>query len=246
MVGNALDVELFLLPVEHALNDTINEAMLRTVTGPVYERLQAVRTDNATPQGGWISKTGKLRKVYADLSPLERLQKRYKAVHNVKLADLEPRKPYINPPWWQPPKVVITIDADTAIKNHDKVVYRSSPDFITIYTDDSGINDRISASAVRMITLPEGLSIPVTNKSADIRPASQFTVYFGELYGLYLALEILSKEPTEFKDERPVIIYTDNQAAIRNAHCPQSKSGQYMVAKIIRMLGMLNRHVEIH
>lgn len=70
-------------------------------------------------------------------------------------------------------------------------------------------------------------------------------MFFGELYGLFLALEILG-DPSEFQDIRSVIIYTDNQSAIRNAHNPQTRSGQYMLAKIIRLLGILDRQVEIH
>lgn len=68
---------------------------------------------------------------------------------------------------------------------------------------------------------------------------------FGELCGLYLALEILGKL-SEFPDIRPVIIYTDNKSAIRNVYSPQSRSGQYMLTKMIRLLGILERHVEIH
>ncbi len=97
--GDALDIEFFLLPIQHALENAMNDAMLRTVTSPVFNRLQRERTDNAAPATGWLMKTGNLTVAYAKLSPLERLQTRYEAIHNVKLADLEPHKPYINPPW---------------------------------------------------------------------------------------------------------------------------------------------------
>ena len=109
---------------------------------------------------------------------------------------------------------------ESAIKEHDRIAYQEFANYITIYTDGSGIGGRIDASAVRMMSLQDGFSVPVTTLGLD----TQFTVYFGELYGLFLALEIL-EEPTEYADARPVIIYTDNQAAIRHAHCPQSRSG---------------------
>ena len=95
------------------------------------------------------------------------------------------------------------------------------------------------------MSLQDGFSVPVTTRAVHVGLDTQFTVYFGELYGLFLTLEILGK-PTEYSDTRPVIIYTDNQSAIRNPHCPQSRSGQYVLTKITRLLRLLNRQVEIH
>ena len=100
--GEALDIEWFLMPVQHALENAMNDVMLRTVTSPVFDRLQVMRTDNAIPARGWMTKCRNLSVAYAKLSPLERLQRRFEAIHNVRLADLEPHKPYINPPWWKP------------------------------------------------------------------------------------------------------------------------------------------------
>ena len=60
-----------------------------------------------------------------------------------------------------------------------------------------------------------------------------------------LTLEI-PRELSEYQGTRPVIIYTDNQSAIRNAHNPQSRSSQCILTKIIRLLGILDRHVEVH
>ena len=70
-------------------------------------------------------------------------------------------------------------------------------------------------------------------------------MYLGEMYGIYLALDIL-KDPIEHGDTRPMIIYTDNQAAIRSSHTPHNVSGQYMIKRIINSLGQLNRRLEIH
>ena len=104
---------------------------------------------------------------------------------------------------------------------------------------------RIKKFAVRMISIEEGSSFPVSTRAAYIGLDNQFTVYFGELYGLLLTLEILG-EPSEYQDTWPMIIYTDNQSAIRDAHNSQSRSGQYMLARIIRLLGILHRYIEIH
>lgn len=71
--GDALNIELFLLSIQHALENAMNDVMLRTVTSPVFDRLQRKRIDNAASAIGWLMKTDNLTVAYTKLSPLERL-----------------------------------------------------------------------------------------------------------------------------------------------------------------------------
>ncbi len=62
-------------------------------------------------------------------------------------------------------------------------------------------------------------------KRACIGSDQQFTVYFGELYGLLMALDFV----VEDKSNQKILIFTDNQAAITSSEQPKQQSGQYLL-----------------
>ncbi|EED17235.1 hypothetical protein TSTA_022890 [Talaromyces stipitatus ATCC 10500] len=65
------------------------------------------------------------------------------------------------------------------------------------------------------------------------------TVYAGELEGIDAALEILLQSQPRGDNPHEATIYTDNQAAIRATCQPGRSSGQYIIRRIVRHLGLL-------
>ncbi len=87
----------------------------------------------------------------------------------------------------------------------------TSGNYLAIYTDGNGINGGIGASAVTMFSLwPGAPSLVTRGKHACIRSDQQFTVYFGELYGLFMALDLVIEDNSNQK----VLIFIENQAVI--------------------------------
>ncbi|KAF6788745.1 zinc knuckle [Colletotrichum musicola] len=58
------------------------------------------------------------------------------------------------------------------------------------------------------------------------------TVYAGELQGVILALEIAQADKENGNNRSRVLIYTDNQAAIRSSAKPKGESGAYLLKAI--------------
>ena len=113
----------------------------------------------------------------------------------------------------------------------------------TIYTDGSGINGRIGASAVTMFSpWPGARPLVAREKRACIGSDQQFTAYFGELYGLLMALDLVVFNNSNQK----VLIFTDNQAAITSYEQLKQQSGQYLLQEIALRIESPPRQLEIH
>ncbi|EGU81546.1 hypothetical protein FOXB_07941, partial [Fusarium oxysporum f. sp. conglutinans Fo5176] len=120
--------------------------------------------------------------------------------------------PYIVPPWWQGPQTFIEASTEEAQARHDRITQDES-DAIHIYTDGSGINGGVGAAAVCTTTQE--------TKSAYMGDDTTSTVYAGELQGISLALQIAQEDRTKGNRRSKVMIYTDNQAAIRSTAKPK-------------------------
>jgi hypothetical protein len=120
------------------------------------------------------------------------------------LTTQEPIPPFITPPWQRGLKIYIDKDAETARQRHDKEDATNQD--LSIYTDGSGIDDRIGAAAVCPFT--------EQTRSAYLGLSATSTVYAAELYGISLALQIAQAYADRNGSRRNVAIYTDNQAAI--------------------------------
>ncbi len=214
--GDVLDAECHLLPPETNLKALGDSAILRMGTTP---KLAEILTLNQSAEN-------------SRLSHLHLLLNRFTTLYGRDIRELEVRQPYTVPPWWQPPKTVISMNADEAIANHNATVL--STDTVIVYTDGSGIAERIGAAATALYTGEE--------RSACLGSSSEYTVYSGELVGLHLALDIVEGQNTIKK----AIIYTDNQAAIKTLANPQSKSAQYIIQQIVKQYNRLICPVEIH
>ena len=103
------------------------------------------------------------------------------------------------------------------MENHEKVVRDSSS--LRIYTDGSGIDYKIGASAYA----PQlGVKLKSYLGSMD-----HFTVYSEELVGIDLACQLGLDAETPNLD-----IFVDNQASIQATIRPKNSSGQYIIRRI--------------
>ncbi|KAF7905144.1 uncharacterized protein EAF01_005665 [Botrytis porri] len=133
---------------------------------------------------------------------------------------LEPKQSYITALWWKPSTVYIAPDKKRGKEEHDSVMSRSHSSALVLYTDGSCINDKVGALAVT--------SDGFVTHWLYLGRASEATVYTAELRGILPALQIAYK-----KDHKAVIVFTDNQAAIRFMANPDNQSGQYILLQII-------------
>lgn len=103
---------------------------------------------------------------------------------------------------------------------------------LIVYTDGSGINDKIGAAAV---VPSQGIVC-----KAFLGPGHCFTVYSGELQGIAMALNIVLSQTNSQISK--ATIFTDNQGAIRSAETPLRQSGQQILRFIVSSINMLREH----
>jgi ribonuclease HI len=96
---------------------------------------------------------------------------------------------------------------------------------VSLYCDGSGFEDGIGASAVLYINKIEQKSLRY-----HLGPASEHTVYEGELVGLSLALHLLNS--LRFQIHSYTVIGTDNQAAIRALNNQRPHPAHYLLDHI--------------
>lgn len=149
--------------------------------------------------------------------------------------------PVVCPPWWKSPELFIEPSAKEAISAHGNLVactlneLIAQKDSLNIYTDGSGIDGEVGAAA----WCPQLQK----HKGASIGPLNCFTVYFGELYDIRLALEIAAEDYSG----RTIRIFADNQAALRAVNAPSGSSEQYALRDIFTTLDRLaGRRVKLH
>ena len=131
-------------------------------------------------------------------------------------------EPYIRPPWWVP-KVKIKIEAtkDNAKDQHDEICERPKALTVAIYTDGSGIENKIGAAAYNSSANEVG--------HQHLGDVTQFNVYAAELTALHLAVQQI-QNPHEGRVHR---IFTDSQAALRAIDHPRRQSGQMIIKDIL-------------
>ena len=237
--GSALNVELFLLLIEQQLDKVIFNSFLRIKTSFRYEFIISHRT--LSDRDLSPNMTQHQRSLYAQLSPLHKLKRRYASILDQSLTPLERHIPFPMAPWWNVFQTTIASTAEKAIATHN--VLLASDGHFVIYTDGSGIDSKVGASAVTMITpIPGEPPIVADKRQAFLNPLSKFTVYCGELVGIDIALDIIKDNP----QNRPVAIFTDNQAAILAVRKPGHQSGQYVLVQIASKIQTLDVTIHIH
>lgn len=108
------------------------------------------------------------------------------------------------------------------------------------YTDGSAINRKVGAAVV------------APTQSFTLRlflgPSPFYTVYSADLVGILGALQLALARPVSVNCQR-VIIFTDNQAAIRALDDPQRQSVQIIIMDIVQTVELLrskNIQIELH
>lgn len=178
---------------------------------------------------------------FAKLSPLQKSEIRYTEVFKQDLGNIEKCNPFPARPWYNAPYITIAFNANEAVESHNRVV--ADPKIITLYTDGSGINQRIGAAAVEIFTpFPRAVPSAAKVRATYLGYDTNFTVYSGELQGLKMALEMAMED----NSNRHVFIFTDNQAAIRAVEDPRNQSGQYILQSLVARLELLKKHIHIH
>ncbi|KJK76179.1 hypothetical protein H634G_08585 [Metarhizium anisopliae BRIP 53293] len=196
----ALDIETHLLPIEHQIWKHNIECLGRIGLGE-----QDLREEE--PQHG--ANGQRIRKTR--MSPRKAIQKAIQDEQGFNIKRLEVITPHFVPPWWTSPKTFIEESAEKAQERHQYSI-DNEPSAIHIYTDGSGINGHVGAAAVCTTTSQI--------KSAYMGDDAVSTVYAGELQGISLALQIAQEDRNRGNIRNKVLIYTDNQAAIRSVARP--------------------------
>ncbi|OHE90236.1 zinc knuckle [Colletotrichum orchidophilum] len=206
----ALDVEMHLLPIEQRIwkhnIDTINRL------GP-----------RGQSEGENVRNTRRRVRKKKKTSPRQIIEQELRIKQGDNTGQREPIAPFIIPPWWQGPRMFIADTAENARKEHQRCTEYET-EAIQIYTDGSGINGHIGAAAVCATTYQI--------RNSYMGPDTISTVYAGELQGIILALEIAEEDKQKGNNRSKVLIYTDNQAAIRSSARPKGKSGSYLLRTI--------------
>ena len=212
----ACDVEAYLQPIEDIIQQTALLAALKVYSSPVYLELKArqgkdFRPDAPQPRTSlqaWIAILDK------DFGCRNRL---------------EPFQPYIVMPDWIPPPTTIQ-SREQARKMVEKI---EGKELLTIYTDGSGISEKIGASFV----LSSG------SEGRYVGTEKEYTEYAAELCGIYEAIRAISNTRLDTRHQNPRIfhIFTDNQAAIQAFRDPAShiRSGQVIIDGIVQYLNFL-------
>ena len=108
------------------------------------------------------------------------------------------------------------------MQQHDEIQAHQDATTMTIYTDGSGVEDKIGAAAYNS----------VTNEASHrhLGSEAQFNVYTAELTAVHLAI----KQMWNHCEYRTCRIYIDSQAAILKAiDHPRKQSGQIIIKDIL-------------
>ncbi|KAJ6436234.1 reverse transcriptase [Purpureocillium lavendulum] len=191
----------------------------------------------------WGVRTKEMRTIYRGVAvpqmiaiethedkPREAILKTIEDNNGPNMRTQEQIEPFVAPPWWQGPQTYIDETAEGARKKHWALLRRETG-ALHIYTDGSGINGQIGAAAV--------CSTTQQTRSAYMGTEATSTVYAGELQGISLALDIAQQDRAEGYRRSKVLIYTDNQAAIRSSAKPKGKPGAYLLKKIVSQAAAL-------
>ncbi len=147
--GAALNIEIFLLPINLQLDIFLHDALLRIGTGSTCKYITKCRRTTSQPSNQGATTKEKYQH-FTRLSSLHKLEISFTAIYHHNLKTLERRMPFPTLPWYKLPTVYISASAKLAISNHNSLM--TSGNYLTIYTDGSGINGHIKASSVTMFS----------------------------------------------------------------------------------------------
>jgi ribonuclease HI len=208
--GAALDIELHLIPMELRLDQMIEEAAIRILSGPKC----------TCPQSA-IKKRKRHEQLLGGMSPTEAI-----AWKNLKLdtktnESWETKQAFVLAPWDKRINCIIE-NQEAAIATHDKIYEQALFDYPKtkmVFTDGSGFNGNIGAGTMNLLH-------GVVGDQRYLGTESQSTVYAGELNGIEMALAAARHGKDGTKE---LILFPDSQAAIQAIQDPRRPSGQYVL-----------------
>lgn len=206
--GAAFNAELHLMPIHHVAQIAAEQAALRTVS--IRKIVQIQRTPTAAPKI--------LRKTKKKISPLTNI---LALVQLADLKNLETTTPFIIAPWEAKSMGNILPTDLEALINHERLLAEKPS--LVYYSDGSGFQNEVGAAAVNFVT---GARV-----KKYVGPLDLYSVYIGELVGISLALD-LALDETDSYPSTSVLIFTDNQSAIKAINNPQGRSGQFLIEEI--------------
>ena len=139
--------------------------------------------------------------------------------------------PLIIPPWVEPPKIYIERDKLRAKISHERLLQMLSTESTGYYTDWSGINQKVGATAVQ-------LGQTFKKVSAFLGSSIYYTIYAAELSGILVPLHMALADSL-IPQGRRILIFTDNQSALRSIHKPRKTSGQTIIRDILEVIQRL-------
>ena len=139
--------------------------------------------------------------------------------------------------WWL--SIVIHIEdgekkKEKIIETHDHTLNDSNN--ITIYIDDSDINNTIEIATIWTIEIEDEklTRVSVYSKTTLIDAMYEYTVYFEKLYGILMVFELV-KTNEYLNDDRSIHIFVDNQTALFVCYRPKHGPDQYILKKIVKL-----------
>lgn len=164
----ALDIKTFLLSISFKLEKLASESLLRIASSQLYKTIIKKHP-----------KPAQLRQ----LLPFENFTHQFEKKSGLRIANFKRTAPFIISLWWVPPKTTIALNKSEAKQNYNQMAYNLDPQcYLVVYTDGSGINDKIGVAAVIQ-------SWKIVCK-AFLGPSHYFTVYLSELQGIAMAFNI--------------------------------------------------------
>ena len=196
----AINVEAFLAPIDHVLEQLALRAIVRMHSTPAYKTVANLRLGLSTR-----SRKAASRKK----PPLELLKDIYITRYGAldKIEQLYPVT--VMPDWISPPTNILP--RKQAVKDWKRICTRKEG---MIYTDGSEINEKIGAAMIC------GTKVTMMFIGSSL----YFTVYSAELIGILLAMLYIKKICGEaMKTISVFYIFADNQAAIITIRDPENK-----------------------
>ena len=219
--GPALDVEAFLLPLRQHLNKITAETYLRIYTTPLYQNLTRIGRE-----GTWRGFHDDWHSLHGRWGPLERHRHRIETVLGQgAVANLELRKPFLTPVWWEPPEICILDNAESARARHDQILAKDTG--LVIYTDGSAVNGKVGAAAIQYCTSAK--------RQMFLGRTPEANVFLAELLAIDMALKLAQSQA-----RKDITIFSDSQAAIRAIGGSQM-SGQQILNGIFDSWAELRR-----
>ena len=147
--------------------------------------------------------------------------------------ELETIEPYIRPPWWSSKTKFLAITGKDAAKaSHDELTANLTNDTLVVYTDGSGIDEKVGAAIYNHST-SEAVH-------QHLGAQAHYNVYAAELTAIHLAVTQWHTHAVDFPN---CYIFTDSQAAGTSIQKPRRQSGQSIIAAILDHIDdIINKH----